>query len=227
MAPNHPFVPYAFERFSVEEMTTRADAFYDLMEQRRSVRFFKPDAVPQALIERAIATASTAPSGAHRQPWKFVAISNPNIKSEIRRAAEEEEKRSYSSRMPEAWRTALAPLGTTWEKPYLETVPWIVVLFEETKTVRVTGEAIKYFYVRVSVGIAAGMFIAALHQMGLATLTHTPSPMHFLSRILERPKHERPFILFPIGYPADGCTVPDLTRKSLDEVAVFHTDQRK
>lgn len=224
MTTSSAFIPYGLDPLDPEERALRADAFYTLMNQRRSVRSFSSDPVSRELIERAILTASTAPSGAHRQPWKFIAISSAEIKKEIRLAVEEEEKRNYSTRMPEEWRNALAPLGTTWQKPYLETVPWIVVLFEETQSVNEQGELRKNYYVRESVGLAAGLFIASLHQMGLATLTHTPSPMRFLSRILGRPKHERPFILFPIGIPAVDCTVPDLTRKPLDDIAVFHTE---
>jgi len=225
MSPKHPTTPYALPTLSDDERVQRGHAFYEQMSGRRSVRSFKPDGVPAALIEHAILTASTAPSGAHRQPWTFVAISDPALKRQIRVAAEAEEKRNYDSRMPPAWQTALAPLGTTWEKPYLEVVPWIVVLFEVTHSHTPDGEPLKNYYVRESVGLAGGMFITALHQMGLATLTHTPSPMHFLTRLLNRPKWERPFILFPVGHPTDDCTVPDLTRKPLDEVAVFHTEK--
>lgn len=217
------FVPYDFQRLPPETMLERARAFHDAMEARRSVREFSPDPVPRVLIERAIATASTAPSGAHRQPWRFVAISEPDIKRAIREAAEHEEWLSYEGgRMPEEWRRALAPLGTDWRKPYLETVPWIVVVFEEIHGVGPEGEAIKNYYVKESVGIACGLFIAALHQMGLATLTHTPSPMGFLSRILGRPTNEKPYILFPIGYPADGVRVPDLRRKPMEEIAIWN-----
>ena len=216
------FVPYDYQRPAADEMTRRADAFYDQMNQRRSVREFSSDEVPQALIERAILTASTAPSGAHRQPWRFVAVSDAETKRRIRIAAEQEEKETYDHRMPDEWRAALEPIGTNWEKPYLEIVPWIVVLFEEVHGVQPDGSPRKNYYVRESVGIAAGLFIAALHQTGLATLTHTPSPMGFLRDILGRPKNERPFILFPVGYPAEGTEVPNLTRKSLEEVAVWN-----
>jgi nitroreductase len=178
--------------------------------------------VPRALVESAIRTASTAPSGAHRQPWTFVAVSDSGLKRQIRVAAEEEERRSYEGgRMPEEWRQALAPIGTDWHKPYLETVPWIVVLFAQQYGIDADGSRRKHYYVSESCGIAAGMFIAALHNMGLATLTHTPSPMAFLSRILERPKGEKPYILFPIGFPTQDCVVPDLRRKALEEVSVF------
>jgi nitroreductase len=205
-------------------MGQRAQSLYENLDTRRSVRDFSPDPVPQHLIETAIRTASTAPSGAHRQPWTFVAVDSPVTKARIRQAAEHEEKQNYEGgRLPSDWREALAPLGTDSEKSYLETVPWIVVLFEQRYGLNADGETLKNYYVKESVGIAAGLFIAALHHMGLATLTHTPSPMAFLSRILERPENERPFVLFPIGYPTEGCRVPDLRRKSLDEVAVFHT----
>ncbi|MGH9362902.1 MAG: nitroreductase family protein [Thermoanaerobaculia bacterium] len=205
-------------------MLARARAFYAAMDRRRSVRHFAPDPVPRELVELAIATASTAPSGAHRQPWTFVAVSDPALQREIRAAAEAEERESYlGGRMPTEWLEALAPLGTTWQKPFLETVPWIVVVFEQLWSPVPGGGKRKNYYPKESVGIACGLFIAALHQMGLATLTHTPSPMAFLSRLLDRPPNEKPFILFPIGYPAAGAEVPDLQRKPLAEVAVWRT----
>jgi iodotyrosine deiodinase len=175
------------------------------------------------LIELAIRTASTAPSGAHQQPWTFVAVSDPDTKRRIRMAAEAEERRSYEGRMSDEWLEALAPLGTGWQKPYLETAPWLVVLFEQVHGTFPDGSRRKHYYTRESVGIAAGIFVTAVHHMGLATLTHTPSPMGFLRTILERPRNERPFALFPVGYPAADATVPDLRRKSLAEVAVFDT----
>lgn len=203
-------------------MKRRAAGFFRQMAERRSVRQFSADPVPRELIELAIAAASTAPSGAHRQPWRFVAIANPEIKHQIRQAAEREEYISYEGgRMPDEWRQALAPLGTDWRKGYLETVPWIVVVFEQLYQVDAEGQRRKNYYVKESVGIACGLFITALHRIGLATLTHTPSPMSFLSDILQRPANERPYILFPIGFPAADATVPDLVRKPLDEVAVW------
>ncbi|HRC88027.1 MAG TPA: nitroreductase family protein, partial [Thermoanaerobaculia bacterium] len=196
--------------------------FYAELDRRRSVRSFSPEPVPREAIELAIATASTAPSGAHRQPWKFVAVSHPETKRRIRLAAEEEERQSYlGGRMPADWLEALAPLGTGWEKPYLEIVPWIVVVFEERWSFHPDGSRRKNYYPTESTGIACGLFVAALHHMGLATLTHTPSPMAFLSEILGRPANEKPLILFPIGYPAPGCEVPDIARKSLAEVALW------
>jgi nitroreductase len=216
-----PFIPYRPPRLPLAEAEARGAALEALMDGRRSVRHFSGDPVPRSLIERAIRTASTAPSGAHRQPWRFVAVSDPATKRAIRIAAEREEAISYAGRMSEEWREALRPLGTDAHKPYLETVPWIVVVFEERHGVGEGGEVIKNYYVRESVGIACGLFIAALHTMGLATLTHTPSPMGFLAKILGRPANERPFILFPIGYPAADAEVPNLERKPLDEVAVW------
>lgn len=223
-APPEPrFIQYPFVRRRAAEMARRARAFHAEMERRRSVRHFAPDPVPRELIELAIATASTAPSGAHRQPWRFVAVSDTEIKRKIRAAAEEEERISYlGGRMPAEWLEALRPLGTTWEKPYLEVVPWIVVVFEERYGINADGSRRKNYYTNESVGIACGLFIAALHHMGLATLTHTPSPMGFLGEILGRPAHEKPLILFPIGYPAPDAQVPDLRRKSLEEVAIWH-----
>lgn len=216
-------VPLAFVRRSEEEMRARAERFYDLMRSRRSVRHFSHRPVPRELVERAIATAATAPSGAHQQPWRFVAVSDPDVKRRIREAAEAEERESYTHRMSDEWLEALAPLGTTPEKPFLETAPWVVVCFAESYGLTPDGAKRKHYYVQESCGLACGLFIAALHHMGLVTLTHTPSPMGFLSEILGRPKNERPFILFPVGYPADGVLVPDLSRKPLDEVTIWVT----
>ncbi len=226
MTDRYPFIPYRPERLPIDVALERGQRALAEAEARRSVRDFSSDPVPRRAIELAIQAASTAPSGAHRQPWRFVAVSDPALKREIRVAAEAEERASYEGgRMPEEWRAALAPLGTTWKKPYLEVVPWIVVAFEQTYGVADDGSRIKNYYVKESVGIACGMFINALHQMGLATLTHTPSPMAFLSKILGRPANEKPYILFPIGYPASDAQVPDLKRKSLDSVSVWLTDE--
>lgn len=214
-------IPYRPARLAPDQMKARAADFHAEMAARRSVRAFSPDPVPRRLVELAIATASTAPSGAHQQPWTFVAVSDPDTKRRIRIAAEAEERRSYESRMSEEWLDALAPLGTGWQKPYLEIAPWLVVLFEQVHGTFPDGSHRKHYYSRESVGIAAGLFVAAIHHMGLATVTHTPSPMGFLSLILERPRSERAFVLFPVGYPADDATVPDLRRKTLAEVAVF------
>ena len=186
--------------------------FYEQMERRRSVRMFSSDPVPKSLIETAVKTASTAPSGAHKQPWTFVATQNPEIKHAIRVAAEKEEEINYlENRMNKEWQEALAPLGTDHHKEFLEIAPWIVVLFEQRYETNVDESTSKNYYVKESCGIAAGFFIAALHHMGLATLTHTPTPMNFLNEILDRPKNERPFVLFPVGYPLKGVKVPNLS----------------
>jgi nitroreductase len=220
---DHPFVPHRPERLPEDEMLRRARAFHDELDRRRSVRHFSGDPVPRELVELAIRTASTAPSGAHRQPWRFVAVSDPGLKRQIREAAEAEERISYEGgRMPEEWLAALRPLGTDWRKPYLETVPWLVVVFEELYGRGPRGERHRNYYVKESVGIACGVFITALHHMGLCTLTHTPSPMGFLSRILGRPENEKPFMLFPVGYPAPDAQVPDLRRKGLDQIALWN-----
>jgi len=220
-------VEYEYVRRTHDDMATRADDFLRLMQRRRSVRDFAPDPVPAELVETAIRTAATAPSGANRQPWTFVMIGDPGMKARIREAAEREERENYDSgRLPDDWRTAIEPLGTTSSKPYLDTVPWVVVLFEQRYALTEDGDTEKNYYVKESVGIAAGVFVAALHNMGLATLTHTPSPMAFLSRVLERPENERPFALFPIGYPAPGCRVPAIERKDMADVLVHFPDER-
>ena len=182
------------------------------------MRNFSDRPVPRALIEQAILTAGTAPSGAHREPWHFVAVSDRELQSKIREAAEKEERESYERRMPRAWREAIDPLGTDWHKPFLESAPWIVVCFAKN----VGDDGKKNYYVQESCGIACGLFIAAIHNLGLVTLTHTPSPMRFLGEILGRPKNERAFILFPVGYPAENTTVPDLQRKNLAELSTWH-----
>lgn len=213
-------VPLEFERLPDAEMTKRSRAFLDEMRGRRSVRFFSTASVDASLIEDAIMTASTAPSGANRQPWTFVAVSDAEIKRKIRIAAEKEEKESYEGRMPQDWLDAIDHLGTDWHKEFLEDAPWIVVCFAQLWEPHEGGKR-KNYYVQESCGIACGMFIAAIHHMGLSTLTHTPSPMGFLTEILERPKHERPFMLFPVGYPADGCQVPSIEKKREAEVIVW------
>lgn len=214
-------IPYQPPRLPVEEMTDRAQSFYEEMNRRRSVRMFSDEPVAKELVELAIITASTAPSGAHRQPWRFAITGEPELKRQVRQAAETEESMNYEGgRLPEHWREALAPLGTDADKSYLETVPWIVVLFEERHGYFPDGSFRHNYYVKESVGIAAGLFLAAIHHMGLATLTHTPSPMAFLGRVFGRPENERAFCLFPVGYPAPDCVVPDLDRKPLEDVIV-------
>ena len=213
-------VPLQFERLSQDESDARSAAFLEMMRRRRSVRFFSSDPVDRSLVERAIMTASTAPSGANRQPWRFVVVGDAGVKREIRVAAEKEEKESYENRMPDDWIEALKHLGTDWRKEFLETAPWVVVCFAQLWEPHGQGKK-KNYYVQESCGIACGLFIAAVHNMGLATLTHTPSPMGFLSEILERPRYERPFMLFPVGYPAEDCTVPTITKKRANEVIVW------
>ena len=216
-----PRIPYATPDLDPADRLERARVFYQELDARRSVRDFSDAPVDRELIELAIRSASTAPSGAHRQPWTFVAISDPATKRRIRLAAEEEERAFYDGRAPDDWLEALAPIGTDAEKPFLETAPWIVVLFAERYGVNADGSKRKNYYVQESCGIAAGLFIAALHRMGLATLTHTPSPMGFLQNLLDRPGNEAPYILFPVGVPAADATVPDLERKPLDAVSAF------
>lgn len=216
-----PFIPLDFQRLPEEEMLRRARQFYGAMDRRRTTRQFSDQPVPRKLIENAIRTAGTAPSGAHQQPWTFVAISDPAIKRMMREAAEEEEQVNYGGRMPPEWLEALAPLGTDAVKEHITTAPYVVVLFRHVYGVRADGTRRTHYYSTESCGIAAGLFIAAIHQMGLATLTHTPSPMGFLTRLLRRPANEKPFLLMPVGYPAPDARVPDLARKPLDEIAVW------
>lgn len=216
-----PTVPYTSLSIDDDARLERARAVYEEMDRRRSVRDFSDRDVPREMIDYAIRAASTAPSGAHMQPWTFVVVGDQELKHQIRLAAEEEERTNYEGgRLPPHWREDLAPLGTTSDKSFLDVVPWIVVVFEQRFGTRRDGGKQHHYYVKESVGIACGMFIDALHRMGLSTLTHTPSPMLFLKDLLKRPDNERPFILFPIGYAADDCRVPDLNRKTLSEVAV-------
>ncbi|MEL6617064.1 MAG: nitroreductase family protein [Bacteroidota bacterium] len=221
-----PTIPYSAPRVPESEQSARGQAFFDAMDSRRSVREFSDRDVPRELIETAIRTASTAPSGAHKQPWTFVAVSDREVQSQIRAAAEAEERAFYDGRASDEWLEALAPIGTDWEKPFLETAPWLVVLFAQRYAFRPDGSREKHYYVPESCGIAAGLFIASLHQMGLATLTHTPSPMGFLRDVLGRPTNEAAMILFPVGYPADEARVPDLHRKPLADVSVWITDDQ-
>jgi nitroreductase len=216
------FAPLVFHELPEDEMRERATAFLDLMDARRTTRHFSAREVPRELIELAIQTASTAPSGAHLQPWTFVAISDPVLKASIRGAAEAEEMRFYEGRVPEAWAEVLEPLGTDHVKEHITDAPWIVVLFRHSQRERPNGEMAPTYYAQESCGIAAGLFVASVHNMGLVTLTHTPSPMGFLRNILGRPDHEHAMLLMPVGYPADDAKVPDLQRKGLEDVSEFH-----
>ena len=216
-----PFTDLFFNELPVEEMNIRAKKFFEKMNKRRTTRHFSDRHVSRELIEIAIKTASTAPSGAHLQPWTFVAISNQKIKNQIRKAAEVEEKKTYSKRMPEAWTEVLRPLGTDHIKEHLSNAPWIVVIFRQSKRQRDNGQWAPTYYSQESCGIAAGLFITAIHNMGLTTLTHTPSPMGFLRDILKRPDHEHAMLVMPIGYPRDDAKIPNLKRKTLQEISKF------
>jgi len=224
MRHTHPVadqsVPY--QAPLVDDPVRQGAAFWDLMDARRSVREFSDRSVSRELIDIAVATGNTAPSGAHQQPWTFVAVSDPTVKHHIRVAAEEEERQNYEGgRLPDAWRQAIAPLGTNSDKAFLEVVPWIVAVFAQKSTPMPDDTLRKNYYVNASVCIACGLFIASLHSMGLSTLTHTPNPMGFLSEILNRPSTERPYILFPVGYAADDCKVPALQRKPLSDALII------
>ena len=214
-------IPLNFQRYPIDQMQHRAAAFHADITRRRTVRDFSAASVPREIIEKCIAAAGCAPSGANQQPWRFVAIANPAIKKTIRDAAEVEEREFYKHRATDAWREALAPLGTDAEKPFLETAPWLIAVFYEAYGITADGMKEKRYYPIDSVGIATGFLIAALHHVGLASLTHTPSPMAFLNAILGRPENERPFVLMVVGYPGDEAMVPAISRKSLDEIAVF------
>jgi iodotyrosine deiodinase len=218
---NHPFIKYKPRQFSAAETEKRSNDFYEYMDTRRSIRDFSEKAVPREVIQKIIMTASTAPSGAHKQPWTFCAISDKKIKSEIRKAAEEEEYTNYHGRMSEDWIRDLAPLQTDWHKDFLEIAPWLIVIFKKAYDIE-GEEKRKNYYVNESVGIAAGFLLAAIHNAGLVSLTHTPSPMNFLENILNRPKNERAFLLIPVGYPAEEVEVPDLERKDADDVIVYY-----
>ncbi len=211
----------SYVELPADEMRERASAFLNEAQRRRTVRDFSERPIPRDIIEMCILAAGTAPNGAHRQPWRFVVVSAPEIKRAIRAAAEEEEKAFYGGRAPADWLEALAPLETDDAKPFLEKAPYLVVVFAESYAVKEGGEKSKNYYVTESVGIATGMLITAIHQAGLVSLTHTPSPMGFLNEILERPENERPFLILVVGYPAPDATVPQLRRKSLDEIATF------
>lgn len=217
----HKHIIHKHTTFEEQEILKRSSDYYNFLNSRRTVREFTTDPIPKGIIETIIKSASTAPSGAHKQPWTFCAISNKELKSKIREAAEIEEKVSYDKRMSTRWKEDLNPLGTNSNKPFLEDAPWIIVVFKRVYE-HENNEKHNNYYVNESVGIACGMLISAIHHAGLATLTHTPSPMNFLSEILKRPNNERPFLLLPVGYPKNPIYVPDLHRKGLDEISEFY-----
>ncbi len=222
MNSRRPQVPLSsYTELPTDEMRERARAFLKQAQDRRTVRDFSDRPIPRDIIETCILAAGTAPNGAHRQPWRFVAVSDPEIKRAIRVAAEEEERAFYAGRAPDDWLEALEPLGTHETKPFLDTAPYLIVVFAESYAVEESGEKRKNYYVTESVGIATGLLITAIHRAGLVSLTHTPSPMGFLNEILGRPENERPFLILVVGHPASDTTVPELRRKSLEEIATF------
>ncbi|MCK6617403.1 MAG: nitroreductase family protein [Cyclobacteriaceae bacterium] len=217
-----PFIRYVREKYPEAEVTLRSQWFYEWMNQRRTVREFSDRPVPLEVINNLILTASTAPSGAHKQPWKFCVVESPELKKKIRQAAEQEEYESYTGRMSEEWLNAIKPLQTDWHKPFLETAPYLIVVFKKLYELNPDGSKRNNYYVSESVGLACGFLLAAIHHAGLVALTHTPSPMNFLTKILNRPENERPFLLIPVGYPTEETYVPDLKRKHLLEIAVYY-----
>jgi iodotyrosine deiodinase len=216
-----PHKYYVGTQYDHSSSFARSEEFYQTLNLRRSIREFSSEQVPKSVIENLVMAAASAPSGAHKQPWHFVCVSNQELKSKIRVAAEEEEFESYNSRMSERWLKDLQPIGTDWKKPFLEEAPWLIIVFKKVYELDAHGTKANNYYVNESVGIACGMLIAAIHVAGLVTLTHTPSPMNFLSKILNRPENERPFLLLPVGFPKDKTTVPDFQRKSKTEISEF------
>jgi iodotyrosine deiodinase len=221
MPKTYPYITYTKETFSEAETLSRSKSFLDWMDKRRTVRDFSDKPIDKKILENIILSASTAPSGAHKQPWTFCVVTNPDLKKQIRAAAEKEEFDSYNGRMTPEWLEDLAPLGTSWEKPFLDIAPALIIVFK--RAYEFAGEKKKNnYYVTESVGIATGFLLAAIHDAGLVALTHTPSPMNFLCKLLSRPDNERPFLLIPVGYPIENTQVPDLKRKEVSEVAIFY-----
>ena len=217
-----PFIPYVQDSISDEEMIERSKLFYEKIDKRRSVRDFSDQPVPKEVMENIIMAASTAPSGAHKEPWTFCLISNASLKSKLRALAEEEEKKSYGGRMSDEWLQDLAPLGSDWVKDFIDIAPWIVVIMKRAYELNEDGSKHNNYYVSESVGLAAGFFLLAVQNAGLVALTHTPSPMNFISKALNRPENERPFLLIPVGHPAKNAEVPSLKRKSKEKVIHYY-----
>ncbi|MBL7857114.1 MAG: nitroreductase family protein [Cyclobacteriaceae bacterium] len=218
----HPFIAYSHETFAPAAMAQRTLDFYQWLDRRRTVREFSDRPVPKEVMDNLIQAASTAPSGAHKQPWTFCVVSDPGLKKQIRIEAEKEEFESYHGRMSDAWKKDIEKLQTDWQKPFLEIAPYLIVVFKKAYDVDGNGMRHNNYYVTESVGLACGFLLAAIHHAGLVALTHTPSPMNFLSTILQRPENERPFLLIPTGYPLKETFVPDLKRKNLGEIAVYY-----
>ena len=218
----HPFIEFTRDSFDTDEMITKSITFYNWMDTRRTCRDFSEKSIPNEVIENIIMAASTAPSGAHKQPWTFCVVSNKEIKNKIRIEAEKEEYESYNGRMPEDWKQDLLPLQTDWKKEFLETAPYLIIVFKKSYEFNAAGQKTNTYYANESCGIACGFLLTAIHNAGLVALTHTPSPMNFLSKILNRPVNEKPYLLIPVGYAAEECWVPDIKRKSLTEIAQFY-----
>ncbi len=217
----YPFMAYEKESFLPAEMTKRSLEFYKWIDQRRTVRDFSDKPVPKETIENILMAASTAPSGAHKQPWTFCVVSDPGLKKQLREEAEKEESESYNGRMPQEWLNDLLPLQTDWRKEFLETAPWLIIVFKKSYELNSDGSKGNVYYASESCGLACGFLLTAIHHAGLVALTHTPSPMNFLSKLLNRPENEKPFLLIPVGYPADECWVTVLKRKELNEMSVW------
>ena len=215
---NYPFITYSKEAYDIEEMESRSHKFLETMDSRRSVRDFSDKEIPESVIENILLTASTAPSGAHKQPWTFCVVKDPEIRKQIRIAAEKGERESYDHRMTEEWLKDLEPIGTDWNKPFLGIAPYLIVVFKRSYEIEENNHKHQNYYVTESCGIACGFLLAAIHHAGLVALTHTPSPMNFLSKILNRPINEKPFLLIPVGYPVEECWVPDIKRKGISEI---------
>lgn len=218
----HPFISYSREEYSNDEMIKRSKDFFEWADLRRSVRDFSSKPVPKEVMENILKTASTAPSGAHKQPWTFCLISNDSLKSKLRELAEEEEKKSYGGRMSDDWLEDLAPLGTDWQKEFIDIAPWIVVVMKRAYELDENGKKKNNYYVSESVGLASGFLLMAVHNAGLVALTHTPSPMNFIAKALNRPENERPFLLIPVGFPSKEAKIPVLERKSVSEIVEFY-----
>lgn len=218
----YPFIPYHQEIKTEAEMIAKAESYYQWSNKRRSIRDFSDKPVPKEVMENLIMTASTAPSGANKQPWTFCLISNASLKSKLRSLAEEEEKKSYEGRMSEQWLKDLEPIGTDWVKEFIDIAPWIVIIMKRAFEINEDGEKINNYYVSESVGLAAGFFLMAVHNAGLVALTHTPSPMNFISKALNRPENERPFLLLPVGHPSESAMIPDIQRKSKEDIIHYY-----